>query len=473
MNTAKIKTLLFDVRLWILVLFLIRLENIDLPPFDAHAFRQALTLGVARNYLEWDWNLFAPRTILCDSRPGYEVMEFPVLNYAIFLLWKVFGEHNWCFRLLGLVVASVGLWHFYRIVRRLVTERAALASTVLFATSIAFIYARKAMPDVFSLSLVLIGVSLGWDYLEKGKNWRLWTFCAVAALGLLSKIPSATAMTLLIWPMLDRSIAPKRKGMLVVAGTIALAAMSAWYFVWIPWAEKQYEHHWFFRLGWEKAWNELFVEAWKDTVERFYPIAMQSKAAFWLCVLGLAGIIWERNWRLLGIFMLYSAVFLVFMLQVGKVFSGHEYYVIPYVPIMALMAGRALSHLVQNDWLFWVVLAALASFAVYLKKDDFFIPWQDQKFLKLEQITNSVVPPGEKILVITHPVNLPTMMYAAHRRGWAEADLSRGANPAYLDGEATVGLHYAIADRTKLTDSLPYPKLYEDNDFQIYKIKKD
>ena len=209
------------------MLFIIRLEKIDLAPFDTHAFRQSLTLGVARNYLEWDWNLFAPRTILCDSRPGFEVMEFPVLNYAIFILWKVFGEHNWCFRLLGLVVASVGLWHLYRIFQRLVPERAALAGTVLFGTSVAFIYARKAMPDVFSLSLVLTGVSLGWDYLEKGKNWRLWTFCAVTALGLLSKIPSATAMTLLLWPMLDRNIALKRKGMLTVAGVIAVAAMSA------------------------------------------------------------------------------------------------------------------------------------------------------------------------------------------------------------------------------------------------------
>lgn len=473
LNWDLAKKCLLDVRLWILVLFVVRLENINLPPLDVHAFRQCLTLGVARCYLEWDWNLFAPRTILCDSRPGYEVMEFPVLNYAIFLLWKVFGEQNWCFRLLGLVVSSFGLWHFYKIILRMVGERAALAGTVLFGTSIAFMYARKAMPDVFSLSLVLIGVSLGWDYLEKGsRRWLIWGTVALA-LGLLSKIPSAVAVTFLLVPMLDKSIDLRRKGWLMVGGAAALAAMSAWYFVWIPWAEKEYSHTWFFRLGYEKAWHELFEEALIYTKERFYPIALQSKAAFWVCVFGLVGCVWERRYQWLLMAVMYSGIFLYFMLQVGKVFSAHEYYVIPYAPLMALLAGFGLNHLIRNDWLFAAALGLLALDAVRDKKEDFFIPWQDQKFLKMEQITNSVAKPGEMVLVITHGQYLPTMLYMAHRRGWAEANFPRASDPKWLDGEATVGMCYALVDRTKLLDSLPYPMLYEDNDFRIYKIKKD
>lgn len=58
MNFQRATKWLFDVRLWILVLFLIRLENIDLAPLDVHSYRQALTLGVARNFLEWDANIF-------------------------------------------------------------------------------------------------------------------------------------------------------------------------------------------------------------------------------------------------------------------------------------------------------------------------------------------------------------------------------------------------------------------------------
>ncbi len=470
MNFQLLTKWLFDVRLWILVLFIIRLENIDLAPLDVHSYRQALTLGVARNFLEWDANIFQPRTILCTSGQGFEVMEFPVLNYAIFLLWKIFGEHNWCFRLLNLVVASFGLWHFYRIARRIVNDRAALAGTVLFGTSIAFIYARKAMPDVFSLSLVIMGVNMGWEYLEKGKSWRLIAYTLATALGLLSKIPAAAALVFLVLPFFDRKIEWKRKLWFSGGSVIALAAMSAWYFVWIPWAEVEYHHGWYFRLGFERAWHELFVEAWVYTKERFYPIALQSGWTYLFLVSGMVLIIKEKQYKLLLIWFLYSAVFFYFMLQVGKVFSGHEYYVIPYTPIMGLIAGYGLSSLIDNKWWYITVLAFLAGMAIYEKKEDFFIPYPDQKFLKLERITDSVVPKNAMVVVRGSEPD-PCMLYSAHRRGWSEGDRVRDTN--WLNGEATVGLQYAIIDRTKLADSIPYPMLFEDNEFRIFKIKKD
>ncbi len=467
-----IKSLLLDVRFWILVLFLIRLENIDLAPLDRHSYRQCLTLGVARSYLEVDDNIFQPRTILCDSRPGFEVMEFPLLNYAIFLVWKIFGEHNWCFRLLGIVTASIGLWHLNRILLRLVDARTALAGTVLFGTSIAFLYARKAMPDVFSLSLVLIGVNLGWTYLEKGKWWQLLLFTIITAGGLLSKIPSASAVALLALPVFfDRSIELKRKLWLAAGGIVAVAAMSAWYFVWIPWAEIEYQHKWFFRLSLAESWHQVTVESWNNTKTRFFPIALQSQAAFFFFLAGLVWMLAKKQWKLTTVWLLYSAVFIVFILQVGKVFSEHEYYIMPYIPAMALLAGLGLNAIAKNDWLFIALLAALAAEAIYRQKEDFFIPWQEKKFLNLKAIVDSVVPEGAEIATSDGDGN-PKMMYMAHRRGWTDKP-SRMVDTSWLNGEATVGLHYAVYERLKIKDSIPYPQLYLDNDFRIFKIKKD
>lgn len=470
LNTQTISLFFLDIRFWILLLFIIRLENIDLPPLDVHAYRQCLTLGVARNYLEIDWNLFAPRTILCDSRPGFEVMEFPILNYTIALLWRVFGEHDWCFRLLGITVASLGLWHFHGIARRYVDARSALAGTVLFGTSIAFIYARKAMPDVFSLSLVLIGVNIGLDYLEKGKSWRLALVALITAAGLLSKIPSATALAFLVVPFFDPSNLLERKIKLTGALAVAIAAMSAWYFVWIPWAEKAYDHAWFFRLGLSRAWHEAFDEAWVYTKERFYPIALQSRLAFFACVSGLVWMFIKKQWKLAACWAISSVVFFYFILQVGKVFSGHEYYIIPYTPIMGLLAGYGLGSLVSNNWLFIGLLALMAAEAVYRQKPDFFIPWQDQKFMKLQTLVDTYTRPKAKILTSDAS---PRMIYFAHRSGWTENKKERLLDKNWLDGESTVGLEYAVIERCRFMDSLQYPMIFEDNDFRIYKIKNN
>src|SRR6185503_6578718 len=108
-----------------------------------------------------------PRTIICDSREGILAQEFPLYNYSIAILWKIFGQQNWCFRLFNLIIASIGLYYFSKISKRFMDDKGALFSTVIFGVSVAFMYARKAMPDVFAVSLVIIGVEFGWKYLEE------------------------------------------------------------------------------------------------------------------------------------------------------------------------------------------------------------------------------------------------------------------------------------------------------------------
>ena len=63
------------------------------------------------------------------------------------------------------------------------------------------------------------------------------------------------------------------------------------------------------------------------------------------------------------------------------------------------------------------------------------------------------------------------MMYFTHRLGWTVDDRMKDSH--WLDGENTVGLNYVIIDRSQWKDSIPYPMLYEDNEFRIFKIKKD
>ncbi|MFZ1677865.1 MAG: glycosyltransferase family 39 protein [Saprospiraceae bacterium] len=456
----------------IVILFLIRMENIDEAPMDTHFFRQALTLGVARNYIEWDSNLFHPRTILCDSREGNIAGEFPIYNYLVSILWRIFGQHNWCFRLLTLIVSSFGLWYFYKISCRIISEKSSVAATVLFGTSIAFIYARKGMPDVFSLSLVLAGVSFGWSFLEKGKFWQLLLFILFVSTGILSKIPSATVAVFLAWPILfDKAFSFKRKMWLIAASVIALLPVVAWYFVWVPIAEKEFSQNFFFRLGLSNAWYQIAIKSWNYTLERFYPIALQSRLSYIFLILGFGLMFIKRNYKFQFTFLMISIIFLIFILQVGEVFSAHEYYIIPYVPIMALIAGYGLGEVVTKDWLFILILIVLGGEAIYRKHDDFFVKEEDKRITKIENVVRQCIPFNSRIMVVGQPVYVPSMMYFAHRKGWPETNLDQVYNRDRIVGESTVGLEYIVADRLIMPDTIDYPMLYEDNEFRIFKIK--
>lgn len=44
---------------------------------------------------------------------------------------------------------------------------------------------------------------------------------------------------------------------------------------------------------------------------------------------------------------------------------------------------------------------------------------------------------------------------------------------SWVAGESTVGMDYLVLERSRWKDTLPWPKLYEDNEFQIYQTKKN
>ena len=60
------------------------------------------------------------------------------------------------------------------------------------------------------------------------------------------------------------------------------------------------------------------------------------------------------------------------------------------------------------------------------------------------------------------------MLYFCHRKGWSDDD--RWKDVEWVRGEATVGMEYIVVERYRHDTSLPFPLIYEDEDFLIYQI---
>jgi len=87
--------------------------------------------------------------------------EFPIMNYLVFGLYKLFGVDWWQGRLLNLVVSSIGCFFFYKTIFQFIKKDIAFAATLILLASLWFSLSRKFMPDVFSASLVLIAIYFG------------------------------------------------------------------------------------------------------------------------------------------------------------------------------------------------------------------------------------------------------------------------------------------------------------------------
>jgi hypothetical protein len=461
-----------DVRFWILFLFVIRLVGITNPPLEVgHNWRQTTVTMVARNFYEIEPNILYPRIDIAGEKSGITGMEFPVLNYIIYLVSKVFGYTHWYGRLINLVVSSFGLWFFFLLTRRYFGEKVGLYATLILGFSVWFQFSRKIMPDTFSMSLILASIYYGVRYLEnksRGLNMlNLVVYFLTMSLAVLSKLPSGYILVVFGVFILDRKIALYRKFWFGLVSVVGLIPVYYWYYEWVPYLVETYGF-WHFFMG--KSMYEGLAEIMThipETLSRFYETAMQF-TGFGMFLLGLIWAIKYKNWSLLYIVIVCLLGFSVIILKAGFTFYHHSYYIIPFVPIMALVAGFAISK-IKNSKLLVVILLAIGVEGIASQYQDFFIPEKKLRILQLEADLDSVSNPKDLILI--NSGKYPTTMYFAHRKGWIEYN-EKIKDINYLNELKTKGIKYIVILKDADNVVLPnFKKVKENSEYTIYSVE--
>lgn len=434
--------LLRDIRFWILIFFIIRLFGITLPPLEIeHNWRQSTVAMVARNFLEIDNNIFYPRVDFAGEKSGICGMEFPLLNYLIYLFSEIFSYQHWYGRLINLIVSSIGLLLFHKLIRKYFSGEVALYSTILLTFSVWFAFSRKIMPDTFSMSMILGSLYYGSNYLEMSdkKLGNLIAFSLLFILGSLSKLPSAFIFILFCIYLFNRKILPKRKLVFIVVTLVSIIPVAAWYFYWIPHLTEKYGFfHFFMGQSLVEGFKELFSDV-NGTAERFYFTALKF-SGFVVFLWGLIYSIIKKDKIVILVFLLSLLSFFVIMIKSGRAFHHHSYYIIPFVPVMAFVAGYGLAQ-VKNTRLA-ILFLCLISIEGYVNQiHDFRVNPKDAFVAGLETELDQFI--GRDDLIIINSEHYPTPMYFTHRKGWLCSN-EKIQDAEYIDDLKEKGLKYIL-----------------------------
>lgn len=131
-------------------------------PAIIHLWRQADCLSIAKNYYEEGMNFFQPKIHYQGVEGGKAVSEFPILNYTAAALWKVFGEHEFIYRLLEYILFLLSQFVLLNtIIRFFKSQLLALFTVSVFLTSpLLAYYGVSFIADVPAFSLGLISFCL-------------------------------------------------------------------------------------------------------------------------------------------------------------------------------------------------------------------------------------------------------------------------------------------------------------------------
>ncbi len=470
MHRSKLSFWLRDIRFWIALFFLIHLYGITFPPLEpGHNWRQSIVNMVARNFLEESSNIFFPRVDMAGNAPGISGMEFPLLNYLIYLVASFFGWTHWYGRAIVLISASIGTFYFHRTIGRLFNSRIALFASLILLSSIWYSYSRKVMPDIFACSLVMIAYYHGLRFLEKEKGHKeLLVYGLFGTLGVLSKIPAGFLFVLFI-PLFFSSHhrSGRRKLLAVVSGTM-LVPVIAWYFWWVPHLVETYGA-WSFPMSRDlgTGFHEI-IERWPKVLKRFYSDAVKYIGFF--CYLGgIALALIRKERKLLLALGLGIPVFLLFMFKAGIQFPKHDYYIAPFVPLMALTAAYFLDRL-RPHWAGVLLLSAILVEGIANRYHTVRLDEDHRELIHLEAHLNQVS--GQNELIMVNSGKNPTPLYFAHRKGWL-APNEKIQDPAFLEERIRKGCEYLLVLKKSFTEPIVPPfgkKVLEKPAYKIYHL---
>jgi hypothetical protein len=455
-----------DIRFWIVLFFLIRMIGISNPPLDAsHNWRQCTGIMAARNFLEVDPCILYPRVDDNAGNSGVVGMEFPVMNYGIFLLSKLFGFHDWFGRLINLIVSSFGVYFFFRLIEKYINKQTAFASAIILLSSIWFSFSRKTMPDTFCMSLTIIGIWYMLKYVDTGKIGTMLLAFLFITLGVLSKIPALYLFVIFALPFFSKNISFTRKLLICISLALTLVCTWWWYFYWNPALSVTFGL--WYNLG------EPFTQGMRDVLShselafhRFYFDGLQSIVAIIALGIGLFYMVKKKNRLMLYIVGLLTVGFVLYAFKSGFYFYHHNYYIIPYAPVLALIAGYGVAS-VSNFRLRYILLIIIVIEGILNQQHDLFIKKSELYKLNLETIADRVSTRSS--LWVVNGNSNPQQLYLAHRKGWT-VENKLLTDTSFLNSIQKKGCQFILLNKKDYgsTLELQYPCVYEDDGFKVF-----
>ncbi len=136
----------------------LRLIGLSYPPFDAHSFRQSQTLWTVENFYTHGIDLLYPKTNF-TGYPATFVLELPLFQAAMALLYRLFGPHVEIVRLWNILFGAGTVWLLYRTTTLLLDRRTAtLAAVIYWLAPLNVVYQRSVLIDPTSVFLALLAL---------------------------------------------------------------------------------------------------------------------------------------------------------------------------------------------------------------------------------------------------------------------------------------------------------------------------
>jgi 4-amino-4-deoxy-L-arabinose transferase-like glycosyltransferase len=251
------------------------------PPQSVHRWRQTDSASMTINFYQHGMHFFKPEVhhLTSDNNTsGYAAAEAPLLYYLIALLYKIFGPHDYIFRIVNTLIFLVGLGALFKISRHFLHDfiAAAFVPLLIFVSPAMAYYGNNFLTDSTALALVFLG---WWQYIRyldfNRYSYFIWAIVFFSLAGLLKATMTISLFAVgglaLLWHLHwfhenKKQLFPRAMVTFVPIIT-GLVVILAWYLYAI----------WFNRLHDSKTFLTTIMPWWDYNAEDRYNITLYIK----------------------------------------------------------------------------------------------------------------------------------------------------------------------------------------------------
>lgn len=321
------------------------------PPESMHVWRQCNTLAVARNFYQEDMNIFQPRVDNRFETNGVTGMNFPLYEYSVGALYKVFGEQFWVHRVFSLLILSLGAIGLFYVVTALGGSliMANLSAIALLFFPDLFYFGINALPDIMALSCMIWGLYffIRWhtDTLQTKRSADTWLLLSALFLMLCGLIKLYFLLiggfiAGMLMPQIRFYLSPKYLIRLLAFGFISVAIPLFWYKYSIDLIKKTGLADFGLEVRYETNLSNALSILTQNIVSDLPELILNYVNALFL---GIAAFYvyktkaWKRKYFSAFLFFVIGAV--LYHIAELKQMRHHSYYMMPYYPVLAVICG--------------------------------------------------------------------------------------------------------------------------------------
>lgn len=410
----------------LLIFIILRIIYLFSPIIGAQSWRQADTAAMARNFFENGYNILYPQIDWGGNSPGFVESEFPIYQYIIALLYKIFGLHEFIGRLISIFFSIISIYLLYKIVLKLIDQKTALWSTFIYSIlPLNIFYSRVFMPEPLLILSILAGIYFFILWIESQRLLYFSLSLVFITTACLIKIPTLyIGLPLAFLAFKKYGCKAIIKPPLLFFSGFVMISLYLWY---------SHAHQMFIDTGlsfgiWgygsDKWGNWDFIFTWEYFNGVFFKNIAEKHLTWIGFIFFLIGFIKFYKHKEYRFFYSWIAAAVIYLVIVAKGNYFHDYYQLPIVIPFTVFIGSAFTKYfdssILNNYkktLLYVSLALLfllsgARLVDYFGRED--LTKNDKYHLALK--SNELIESNSLVIAVSSYD--PMLLYNAHKKGW-------------------------------------------------------